>query len=116
MNEMKKRFFSNYYNYFIKSNNISNPLSRNSITHIHQTSNSVNKENNKSKSISRNKISQNLTQKILNKSRIKKKKDKSIYNLNSLNPKNLNNTSKVNLNTVLNNNYSKDKKRTILKK
>ena len=116
MNEMKKRFFSNYYNYFIKSNNISNPLSRNSITHIHQTSNSVNKENNKSKSISRNKISQNLTQKILNKSRIKKKKDKSIYNLNSLNPKNLNNTSKVNLNTVLNNNnYSKDKKKIIHK-
>ena len=115
MNEMKMKFFSNYNNYFMKSKNISNILSRNSVTNYHQTSKSKNKENSISKSKSKNKINKNLTQKILlQKNKIKKSKGRNVAYLNSLNVQNLN-SSKIDLNTVKNNNFSKDKKRSVLK-
>ena len=116
MNEMKGKYFSNCYNYFLKSRNICN-LSRNSIIqkYQYQISSSINQESSKSKSISQKKINKNLTQKSFHRTRIKrgkerdKNKDKS---MTELNPKNLSNSSKINLNTLL---KKEDKHKTILK-
>ena len=125
MNEMKNKYFSNYYNYFLKSKNISNTLSRNSIIqkYQYQTSSSINQDTNKSKSISQKKINKNLAQKSLYRALIKKEKDKekdkSISDVNSQNSKNMNNSSKINLSSLLKkdkNSHSKDKQRIILKK
>ena len=117
MNEMKGKYFSNCYNYFLKSRNICNTLSRNSIIqkYQYQISRSINQESSKSKSISQKKINKNLTQKSLHRTRIKRGKEKDKdkdKSMSELNPKNLSNSSKINLNTLL---KKEDKQRIILK-
>ena len=116
INEKKNKYFSNYYNYFIKSKNICSAFNRNNISHKYRTNSSINQESNKSKSISQNKITKNLTQKTICTSRGKKDKgkDKSMMDLNSLNIHK--NSSKLNLNTILKKeNHSKDKKKSVMK-
>ena len=108
------KYYSNYYNYFLKSKNINSAFSRNNDSHKYKTNSSINQESNKSKSISQNKITKNLTQKTIYTSRGKnvRKKDKSMMDLNSLNIQK--NSSKINLNTIIKNeNYhSREKKKS----
>lgn len=116
MNDMKNKYLPNYFNIFLKSKNICNTLSRNSINSKYQTSRSINQESNKSKSISKNKINKNLTQKSLNKPKVNKNKEESMTELNSRNLRNLNNPSKININTILKKDYNlKEKNRIIIK-
>ena len=113
MNEIKNKFFSNYYDYFIKTKNF-NTLTKNNIGHKYQTSCSINQESNRSKSISQHKINKNMTQKIS--MRNKTKKEKSMIHLNTLNHLKINNTSKLNLNTILKKeSFSKEKQKTVFK-
>ena len=110
MNELKNKYFSNYYNYFIKTRNINNTLSKNG---LNQNYSSINQDSNRSKSISQNKINKNMTQ-VSKKNKIKK--EIKINHLNTLNYQNINNNSKLNLNTILKkDSYSKEKQRTVFK-
>ena len=120
MNEMKNKYFSNYYNYFLKSKNIcNNNLSINNINQKYQTSSSINQGSNKSKSISqnKNKITKNMTQKSFHRNNIKKEKQKSITKINSKAYKNMNmnNSSKINLNTIFLKKEEKQKQKSISK-
>jgi hypothetical protein len=114
INEKKNnKYFSNYYNYFIKSKNICNAFSRNNA--FHKYNSSLNPEN-KSKSVSQSKITKNLTQKTIYTTRYKKekRKDKSMINLNSLNIQK--NSSKVNLNIFKKESlHYKEKKQSLIK-
>ena len=122
MNEKKNKYFSNYYDYFIKTKNF-NTFIKNGIGHKYQTSNSINQDSNrsksKSKSISQHKIKKNMTQKVT--LRNKGKKEKSMLHLNTLNHHKINNysnnsNSKLNLNIILKkDSYTKDKQRTVFK-
>ena len=108
MNDMRNRFFSNYYNYFIKSRNIYSTLNRNNITQKFHTNNSLNQDSNKSKSLSHNKNKKNKAQKSLSrKNESKRKKEKSMIEMNTLNYQKLNNSSKINLNTILKKEFHK---------
>ena len=117
INEMKKKYFSNYFNYFMKSKNICNKFNRNNLNPKYKISSSLNQDsNNKSKTLSQNKISKNFTQKSLHKSRERKDKDINMSDFYSFNFQNMNNSSKINLNTIIKKeNHSKDKKRTVLR-
>ena len=113
MNEIKNKYFSNYYDFFIKTKNF-NTLIKNGIGHKYQTSSSINQDSNRSKSISKHKINENMTQKIslINKG----KKEKSMFNLNTLNHQKINSNSKLNLNIILKKeSYIKEKQRTVFK-
>ena len=111
MNELKNKYFSNYYDYFIKTKNINNnTLTKNG---LNQNYSSINQDSNRSKSISQQKINKNMTQ-ISRKNKIKK--EIKINHLNILNYQNGNNNSKLNLNTILKkDSYSKEKQRTVFK-
>ena len=114
MNDMRNRYFSNYYNYFIKSRNIYSKLNRNNISQKFRTNNSLNQDSNKSKSLSHNKNKKNKNQKSLNrKNESKIKKEKSSIEINTLNYQKLNNSSKINLNTILKKEFHKQ--RTVFK-
>ena len=113
------KYYSNYYNYFMKSKNISSAFSRNNNSHKFKTNNSINQESHQSKSISQNKITKTLTQKTIYGSRGKNvhKKDKSMMDLNSVNIQK--NSTKINLNTIIKKEkeahyYSKDKKKSVV--
>ena len=115
MNEMKNKYFSNYYDYFIKTRIINNRIRC-------QNSCSINQESNmsRSKSISQQKIKKNLTQRINIRNKNKREKinfSNTINIMNSLNQQKINNNiSKLNLNTILKKDgNSKDKKRTVFK-
>ena len=112
MNEIKNKCLSNYYDYFMKAKNF---MAKNNMIHKYQTSSSINQDSIRSKSISRNKIKKKLTQKISY--RNKTKKEKSMIHLSTLNHQKNNNTSKINLNTILKkDSFSKDKQqRTVFK-
>ena len=111
MNEIKNKYLSNYYDYFIKAKNC---MIKNNMINKYQTSSSINQDSIRSKSISRNKINKKLTQKISY--RNKTKKEKSMIHLSTLNHQKINNTSKINLNTILKkDSFSKDKQRTVFK-
>ena len=122
MNEIKNKYFSNYYDYFIKTNYF-NTFIKNGIGHKYQTSSSINQDSNrsksKSKSISQNNIKKNKTQRIS--LRNKTKKEKSMIHLNTINHQKINNytnnnSSKLNLNIILKkDSYSKEKQRTVFK-
>ena len=100
MNEMKNKYFSNYYDYFIKTRIINNRIRC-------QNSCSINQESNmsRSKSISQQKIKKNLTQRINIRNKNKREKinfSNTINIMNSLNQQKINNNiSKLNLNTIL---------------
>ena len=115
MNEMKNKYFSNYYDYFIKTRIINNRIRC-------QNSCSINQESNmsRSKSISQQKIKKNLTQRINIRNKNKREKinfSNTINIMNSLNQQKINNNiSKLNLNTILKKDgNSKEKKRTVFK-
>ena len=111
MNDIKNKYFSNYYDYFIKTKNL---MLKNNMIHKYQTSSSINQDSIRSKSISQHKVNQNLTQKLSK--RKKAKKEKSMMHLNVINHQKMNNTSKINLNTILKkDSFSKDKQRTVFK-
>ena len=116
MNEMKNKYFSNYYDYFIKTKIINNGIK-------YQNSYSINQDSNRSrsKSISQQKMKKNLTQRI-NIRRNKTKKEKSnisntLNTISSINHQKINNNiSKLNLNTIIKKEgNSKEKKRTVFK-
>ena len=114
MNEMKNKYFSNYYDYFIKTKIINNSIKYQNSLSINQDSNNISR----SKSISQQKMKKNLTQRI--NIRNKNKKEKSVSNtintISSINHQRLNNNiSKLNLNTILKKENSKEKKRTVFK-
>ena len=110
MNELKNKYFSNYYDYFIKTKNIYNNLSKNG---LNQNYSSINQDSNRSKSISQKKINKNLTQ-VSRKNKIKK--EIKINHLNTLNYQNVNNNFNLNLNSILKKeSYSKEKQRTVFK-
>lgn len=114
LNDKKNKYFSNYYDYFIKTKNINSYCGKNGIRNKFQMSMSINQESNRSRSISQHKINKNLTQKIS--IRNKSKKEKSMIHLNTINHQKINNTSKLNLNTILKkDNNSKDKHITVYK-
>ena len=121
MNYMKNKYFSSYYNYFIKSKNIckNKTFSINSISQKFHTNSSINQDSNKSKSISNSKIKKNMAPQTLSRNKInkkKKEKEKSMMQLNTFNFQKLNNSSKVNLNTILKkDSHTKDKHRTVFK-
>ena len=115
MNEMKNKYFSNYYDYFIKTKIINNGIK-------YQNSYSINQDSNRSrsKSISQQKIKKNLTQRINIRNKTKKEKSNISNTLNtisSINHQKINNNiSKLNLNTILKKEgNSKEKKRTVFK-
>ena len=114
MNEMKNKYFSNYYDYFIKTKIINN-------SNKYQNSLSINHDSNisRSKSISQQKMKKNLTQRrnITNRN-IKEKSNISntINAISSINNQRMNNNiSKLNLNAILKKENSKEKKRTVFK-
>ena len=116
MNEMKNKYFSNYYDYFIKTKIINNSIKYQNSLSINQDSNNISR----SKSISQQKMKKNLTQRINIRNRNKNKKEKSVSNtintISSINHQRLNNNiSKLNLNTILKKENSKEKKRTVFK-
>jgi len=114
MNDMRNRYFSNYYNYFIKSKNIYSTLNRNNISQKFHTNNSLNQDSSKSKSLSHNKNKKNKVQKSLSrKNESKRKKERSMIEMNTLNFQKLNNSSKINLNTILKKEFHKQ--RTVFK-
>ena len=115
MNEIKNKYFSNYYEYFIKTKIINNTIK-------FQNSLSINQDSNisRSRSISQQKMKKNMTQRINIRNKNKKEKNNvshTINNVNSINKKKINNNiSKLNLNTILKNEgNSKEKKRTVFK-
>ena len=115
MNEMKNKYFSNYYDYFIKTKIINNGIK-------YQNSYSINQDSNRSrsKSISQQKMKKNLTQRINLRNKNKKEKSNISNTLNtisSINHQKINNNiSKLNLNTILKKEgNSKEKKRTVFK-
>ncbi len=115
MNEIKNKYFSNYYDYFIKTKIINNTIK-------FQNSLSINQDSNisRSRSISQQKMKKNMTQRINIRNKNKKEKNNvshTINNVNSINQKKINNNiSKLNLNTILKNEgNSKEKKRTVFK-
>ena len=115
MNEMKNKYFSNYYDYFIKTKIINNGIK-------YQNSYSINQDSNRSrsKSISQQKMKKNLTQRINIRNKNKKEKSNISNTLNtisSINHQKINNNiSKLNLNTILKKEgNSKEKKRTVFK-
>ena len=115
MNEMKNKYFSNYYDYFIKTKIINNGIK-------YQNSYSINQDSNRSrsKSISQQKMKKNLTQRINLRNKTKKEKSNISNTLNtisSINHQKINNNiSKLNLNTILKKEgNSKEKKRTVFK-
>ena len=114
MNEMKNKYFSNYYDYFIKTKIINNSIKYQNSLSINQDSNNISR----SKSISQQKMKKNLTQRINIRNRNKKEKSVSntINTISSINHQRLNNNiSKLNLNTILKKENSKEKKRTVYK-
>ena len=114
MNEMKNKYFSNYYDYFIKTKIINNSIKYQNSLSINQDSNNISR----SKSISQQKMKKNLTQRINIRNRNKKEKSVSntINTISSINHQRLNNNiSKLNLNTILKKENSKEKKRTVFK-
>ena len=114
MNEMKNKYFSNYYDYFIKTKIINNSIKYQNSLSINQDSNNISR----SKSISQQKMKKNLTQRINIRNRNKKEKSVSntINTISSINHQRLNdNISKLNLNTILKKENSKEKKRTVFK-
>ena len=114
MNEMKNKYFSNYYDYFIKTKIINNSIKYQNSLSINQDSNNISR----SKSISQQKMKKNLTQRINIRNRNKKEKSVSntINTISSINHQKLNNNiSKLNLNTILKKENSKEKKRTVFK-
>ena len=115
MNEMKNKYFSNYYDYFIKTKIINNGIK-------YQNSYSINQDSNRSrsKSISQQKMKKNLTQRINIRNKTKKEKSNISNTLNtisSINHQKINNNiSKLNLNTIIKKEgNSKEKKRTVFK-
>ena len=115
MNEMKNKYFSNYYDYFIKTKIINNGIK-------YQNSYSINQDSNRSrsKSISQQKMKKNLTQRINKRNKTKKEKSNISNTLNtisSINHQKINNNiSKLNLNTIIKKEgNSKEKKRTVFK-
>ena len=115
MNEMKNKYFSNYYDYFIKTKIINNGIK-------YQNSYSINQDSNRSrsKSISQQKMKKNLTQRINLRNKTKKEKSNISNTLNtisSINHQKINNNiSKLNLNTIIKKEgNSKEKKRTVFK-
>ena len=115
MNEMKNKYFSNYYDYFIKTKIINNGIK-------YQNSYSINQDSNRSrsKSISQQKMKKNLTQRINIRNKNKKEKSNISNTLNtisSINHQKINNNiSKINLNTIIKKEgNSKEKKRTVFK-
>ena len=115
MNEMKNKYFSNYYDYFIKTKIINNGIK-------YQNSYSINQDSNRSrsKSISQQKMKKNLTQRINLRNKNKKEKSNISNTLNtisSINHQKINNNiSKLNLNTIIKKEgNSKEKKRTVFK-
>ena len=115
MNEMKHKYFSNYYDYFIKTKIINNGIK-------YQNSYSINQDSNRSrsKSISQQKMKKNLTQRINIRNKTKKEKSNISNTLNtisSINHQKINNNiSKLNLNTIIKKEgNSKEKKRTVFK-
>ena len=115
MNEMKNKYFSNYYDYFIKTKIINNGIK-------YQNSYSINQDSNRSrsKSISQQKMKKNLTQRINIRNKNKKEKSNISNTLNtisSINHQKINNNiSKLNLNTIIKKEgNSKEKKRTVFK-
>ena len=115
MNEKKNKYFSNYYDYFIKTKIINNGIKC-------QNSYSINQESNinRSKSISQQKMKKNMTQRINIRNKNKKERNNISHQLNTINPINKrkmnNNISKLNLNTILKKEgNSKEKKRTVFK-
>ena len=114
MNERKNKYFSNYYDYFIKTKIINNSIKYQNSLSINQDSNNISR----SKSISQQKMKKNLTQRINIRNRNKKEKSVSntINAISSINHQRLNNNiSKLNLNTILKKENSKEKKRTVFK-
>ena len=114
MNELKNKYFSNYYDYFIKTKIINNSIKYQNSLSINQDSNNISR----SKSISQQKMKKNLTQRINIRNRNKKEKSVSntINTISSINHQRLNNNiSKLNLNTILKKENSKEKKRTVFK-
>ena len=114
MNEMKNKYFSNYYDYFIKTKIINNSIKYQNSLSINQDSNNISR----SKSISQQKMKKNLTQRINIRNRNKKEKfvSNTINTISSINHQRLNNNiSKLNLNTILKKENSKEKKRTVFK-
>ena len=110
MNEMKNKYFSNYYDYFIKTKIINNGIKFQNSVSINQDSN-----RSRSKSISQQKMKKNMTQRI---SRRNKKEINSVSNtLNTINHQKIkNNISKLNLNLILKKEgNSREKKRTVFK-
>ena len=113
MNEIKKNNFSNYYDYFIKKN-FNNTLTKKGTGHKYQISYSLNRESNRSQSISHRKLNKNLPKKMP--MRNITKKEKSMIHLNSLNLPKTNNNSKLYLNTILNKEYTfKETQKTFFK-
>ena len=89
MNEMKNKYFSNYYDYFIKTKIINNSIKYQNSLSINQDSNNISR----SKSISQQKMKKNLTQRINIRNRNKKEKSVSntINTISSINHQRLNN-------------------------
>ena len=115
LNEMKNKYFSNYYDYFIKTKIINNRFK-------YQNSYSSNKETNlsKSKSISQQKIKKKSTNRTNKRNRNKNERNNISNTFNTINSinqqKTNNNISKLNLNTILRKEgNSKEKKRTVFK-
>ena len=111
MNEMKNKYFSNYYDYFIKTKIINNSIKC-------QNSYSINQDSNisRSKSISRQKMKKNLTQRITLRNKNRKEKSGALNTISSTNHQKMNNNiSKLNLNTILKKENSKEKNRTVFK-
>lgn len=100
LNEVKNKYFSNYYDYFIKTKIINNRFKcQNSYSSIKESNLS------RSKSISQKKIKKNSTNRT-NKRNVNKNERNNISNnfntINSINQqKTNNNISKLNLNTIL---------------
>ena len=116
MNEIKPKYFSNYYDYFVKSKNFRSPMIENNTGYKFQINRSINQDSNRSRSISHHKR-YNMTQKISMKN--KRKKEKSMMDLNTLNTLNhqkMNTEIKFNLNKILKKeNNSREKQKTVLK-
>ena len=110
MNEMKNKYFSNYYDYFIKTKIINSGIKFQNSASINQDSN-----RSRSKSISQQKMQKNMTQRI---NRRNKKEINNISNtLNTINHQKIkNNISKLNLDLILKKETnSREKKRTVFK-
>ena len=117
VNEINNNYFSNYYDYFMKSKNFNHTLTKNNAGYKFQISNSINQDSNRSRSISNHKNNNNMTQKIS--MRYNGKKEKSMMDLNTLNTlihQKKSSTSRFNVNTILNKeNLSKEKQKTVFK-